>query len=187
VAPSYALLAAIELDLFTTLKDGPMPSGTMAEALGVNQEKLEVLLYALVQTGLLSVTNQEFSNTPEATHFLIRGNADYLGGMYQAQPERWEAVLKTADSIRAGEAKAKVDYSAMSAQELESHYRGFYSATVARGRELLDRYDFSSAKRLLDVGGGTGGLAIALAEALPNLRATIVDLPSVAPVAQKPS
>ena len=36
---------------------------------------------------------------------------------------------------------------------------------------------------MIDVGGGSGGLAIALCEEHPMLKATIVDLPSVVPIA----
>jgi cyclopropane fatty-acyl-phospholipid synthase-like methyltransferase len=38
---------------------------------------------------------------------------------------------------------------------------------------------------LVDVGGGSGGLAIALCEAHPHLRATVFDLPSVVPIARE--
>ena len=38
---------------------------------------------------------------------------------------------------------------------------------------------------MLDVAGGTGGLAVELTTACPNLRATVVDLPSVTPTTQK--
>jgi SAM-dependent methyltransferase len=45
--------------------------------------------------------------------------------------------------------------------------------------------DFSRYRRLVDVGGGSGGVAIALAQAWPQLSATIVDLPATIPIAQR--
>jgi len=48
----------------------------------------------------------------------------------------------------------------------------------------VERYDFSSYNTLLDVGGGSGGLAIAVTEACPHIKATIVDLPKITPVTQ---
>jgi cyclopropane fatty-acyl-phospholipid synthase-like methyltransferase len=50
---------------------------------------------------------------------------------------------------------------------------------------LAKSRDFSGFRSLVDVGGGSGGLAIAMAEAWPNLSITIADLPAIVPVAQR--
>lgn len=55
---------------------------------------------------------------------------------------------------------------------------------MAAGRNLAARYDFSSYRSLLDVAGGSGGLAVAVTEACSDLRATVVDLPTVTPITQ---
>jgi cyclopropane fatty-acyl-phospholipid synthase-like methyltransferase len=55
---------------------------------------------------------------------------------------------------------------------------------LATGEQLASTYKFERFHRLLDVGGGSGGLAIAACRRCPDLRATIVDLPRVAPVAR---
>jgi len=117
--PSIALLAAIQLDLFTPLVDGPGTVEQVAEALGVDSDKLRALMYILVESELLTVEDGQFSNSPEANHFLVRGNSSYMGAGYEAFAEQWNAVWKTADSIRTGTAQAKVDYSTMSEEELE--------------------------------------------------------------------
>ena len=48
IYPSLAMLAGMQLDVFTPLKDGPLPCPSVAHALGVNPDKLRPLLYALV-------------------------------------------------------------------------------------------------------------------------------------------
>ena len=98
---------------------------------------------------------------------------------------QWSGTLKTAETIRSGIPQAKIDYSAMSKDELASYYRGIHATAVAAGRDLVRRYDFSSCRSLLDVGGGSGGLAIAVTEACPHLRATVVDLPTVTPITRR--
>ena len=50
---------------------------------------------------------------------------------------------------------------------------------------MLAEYDFSSCRRLIDVAGGTGGVAITIAQACPQLRATVVDLPTVTPITER--
>ena len=49
----------------------------------------------------------------------------------------------------------------------------------------MARHDFSSARHLVDVGGGSGGLALTLAGSCPQLHATVVDLATVTPITQR--
>jgi predicted O-methyltransferase YrrM len=73
----------------------------------------------------------------------------------------------------------------MSKAELESFYWGTYTEARAAGRELLMRQDFSRYQRLVDVGTGSGGLAVAFAEAHPHLHITAVDLPTTTPITER--
>jgi hypothetical protein len=50
-----AMLAGMQLDLFTPLRDGPMSCAEIATALSVRADKLHPLLYALVNAGLLTL------------------------------------------------------------------------------------------------------------------------------------
>jgi len=104
---------------------------------------------------------------------------------HELYSDLWNAALKTAESIRTGLPQAKHDYSAMSKDELEQFFRGEHPDAVAYGRDLVARYDFASYRTLLsDVGGGSGGLAIAVTEACPHIQATVTDLPIVTPITQ---
>ena len=181
--PSFVLLAAIQFDLFTPLRDGPLTVEKLAGALDADTDKLGPLMYILVESGRLAVEGEQFSNRPEANRYLVRGISSYMGAGCEAFSEQWNAVWYTADSIRTGSTQAKVDYAPMSEWDLEAHYYGFHQGTLSRGRSLLAQYDFSSGRRLLDVAGGTGGVAIV--QACPHLRATVVDLPSVTPFTQR--
>src|SRR6516165_12839220 len=53
VYPSFAMLAGMELDLFTPLKDGPLTAEEIAGAAGTDRDKTVPLLQALVAIGLL--------------------------------------------------------------------------------------------------------------------------------------
>lgn len=179
-----AMKAGVQLDLFTPLKDGPMSAGQIAEAIGVDTLKLRPLLYALVIAGLLIVEGDLFSNTAETDYFLVRDRPDYMGERLEGYFKLWNAILKTTESIRSGKPQAKMDFAVMPKDELEPFLRGLHWNTLRVGRALAKKYDFSSFRTLLDVGGGSGGLAIAMTEAYPDLQATVVDLPSVTPITQ---
>ncbi len=185
VYPSFAMLAGMELDLFTPLKDGPMSVEQLARSLEVGSTKLEPLLYCLVDAGLLNVEGERFSNTPESDHFLVRGKPTYFGGRHEGFSEHWNATLKTAESIRAGAAQAKLDFHDMTPEQEEALYRGTHPATLADGRMLATWYDFSAYRSLLDLGGGSGGLAIGVTEVCPYIHATVGELPEVVDITQR--
>jgi predicted O-methyltransferase YrrM len=185
VYPSFAMLAGMELDVFTTLKDGPLTGRQVATTLGVDPIRLNALLYALVAAGLLAVDGESFNNTPEASQFLVRGRPDYIGMRHHAYRRRWQTVLRTAESIRTGVSEAPRVYAEMSAEQRDAYYLGLHTEALAAGRALAARPEFARYRRIVDVGGGSGGVAIALAQAWPELSVTIIDLPATAAIAQR--
>lgn len=185
VYPPFAMLAGMQLDLFTPLKDGPMSAEQIADTIGVSSAKLKPLLYALVAAGLLTTEGELFANTDASNCFLVRGCPSCRVDSHELYSELWKAVLKTAESIRTGLPQAKYDYSAMSKDKLEQFLRGEHPEVIEAGRDLVARFDFSLYRTLIDVGGGSGGLAIAVTEACPHIQATVVDLPTVTPFTQR--
>jgi predicted O-methyltransferase YrrM len=184
VYPSMAMLAGMQLDVFTPLKDGPMSGARLAEALDVPQEKLRPLLYALVNAELLRIEDDQFANTPEGDLYLVRGRSTYLGGAHELYSDLWSAALAAGQSIRAGAPHKKHDFTAMSDAELANFFRGLHPAALATGRQLAGSCGFTGLRHLMDVGGGSGGLAIAACQNCPDLRATVFELPRVAEIAR---
>jgi len=187
VYSSFAMLTGMQLDVFTPLKAGPMSAEQIANAIGVQPSRLKQLLFSLVAAKLLTIDGELFSNTEETNHFLVRDSPSYIGDHVTYNPLRapWGTFLKTAESIRTGTPQEKYDESKKSEEKLESIYRAWRPVAVRAGRELMRRYDFSSYRTLLDVGGGSGGLAIAIVEACPQIQATVVDLPRLTPITRR--
>lgn len=185
VDAAMAMLAGMQLDIFTPLSRGPLTAEDIATAIGVSPARLRLLLYALVAPGLLTEQNGQFSNTTEAQHFLVKDTPSYMGSMHPALAKQWSDVLNTATSLRTGVPQAHVDFSGTPQEEVEAFLRRLNVNTVNTARALLERYDFSSIQSLVDVGGGAGGLAITMVQACPQLQATVIDLPQVTPIAQK--
>jgi precorrin-6B methylase 2 len=175
----------MQLDVFTPLKSGPLTTEQIANAIGVAPTRLRLLLYVLVVAGLLTEQDGRFSNTTEANQFLVKGAPSYMGNRHAGIAMRWTAYFKTAESIRTGVPQAKLDFSNSPQEELEKFLRNINALTVSAARDLLDRYDFSSVKTLVDVGSGGAGLAITITKACPRIHATAIDLPQVVPIAQK--
>jgi len=184
IYPPMAMLAGMQLDVFTPLKDGPMTVTTLAHALGMRPEKLQPLLYALVNAELLRLEGHHFANTPEADVYLVRGRPAYMGNVHELYSDLWGTALKTAQSIRTGTPEAKHDFATMSDDDLGAFFRGQHPGALAMGRQLAQTHGFDRFRSLLDVGGGSGGLAIAACQCSPSLSATIIELPRVARIAR---
>jgi SAM-dependent methyltransferase len=184
VYPSMAMLAGMQLDVFTPLKDGPMTATDLARAIAVDPRKLRPLLYALVNADLLTLAGERFANTPEAQTYLVRGAPAYVGSAHELYADLWHAALQAGRSIRAGAPQVKHDFAAMSDDELGAFFRGLHAGALAVGRQLSARFGFEGMRTLLDVGGGSGGLAIAACQSCPNLSATVVELPRIVPFAE---
>ena len=183
--PALAMLAGMQLDLFTPLEHGPMTAEEIAQAIGVGSAKLKPLLYALEAADLLTVDGDWFANTPESAHFLVSGRPEYIGHRHANMACRWKSVLHTSESILEGKAQAKLDFSDIGEDELEVFARGMHQETLNAGRDLVARYDFSKHRNLVDVGGGTGAMSFAAVEAHPHICATIADLPAMTPITQR--
>src|ERR1043165_6896884 len=136
VYPPLAMLAGMQLDVFTPLKNGPMTAAMLANAIGANAAKLQPLLYALVHAELLMVDDDRFANTPEADLYLVRGQATYIGSMHELYSDLWSATLTASQSIRAGAPQRKHDFEAMSDEELAAFFRGLHAGALATGRQL---------------------------------------------------
>jgi SAM-dependent methyltransferase len=184
VYPSFALLAGMELDLFTPLQDGPLGADQLAGAIGVPASKLKPLLYTLVAAGLLTVGDGQFSNTPEASAYLVRGKPTYMGGKSDLISKNWVKVLRTAETIRAGGPLAEY-YEDPTRDDLVALLSGLYPSAIQDAQRLMELFNFSKYRSLLDVGGGSGGMAIALVQANPDLTAAVFDLPAVTPITQQ--
>ena len=70
---ALAMLAGMQLDVFTPMREGPMTPEDIAHAIGVKADRLRLLLWALVAAGLLTEKDGRFSNTQETNQFLVKG------------------------------------------------------------------------------------------------------------------
>lgn len=185
VATPFAVLAGMQLDVFTPLQEGPANVEALAQRMGVDARRLRPVLCALVTAELLTVEDGRFANTPLADRFLVRGQPGYMGGVHELWSDVWHALLKTAESVRTGIPQAKHEFEAMPQEELAAFLRGQHPLAMAAGRALGHALEPDRPSSLLDVGGGSGGLAIGACETLPHLRATVLELPSVAPITEE--
>jgi len=184
VYPAMALLAGMQLDLFTAIPPRGASAAEIAGKLSVESELLAPLLDALVVAGLLKRESESYLNSAETQRLLVRGTEEFCGDSHTLIADIWSGLMRTTETIRSGRPQAKHAFAEMPRESLDSFFEGIHPGALSAGRELAQRFDLSQHRRLLDVGGGSGGLSIAACRAAPHLAATVVDLPSVVPVTE---
>jgi len=86
IYPSIAFFVGTQLDVFTVLEGGPFTYEELATILKMKPHFMERLLYALVSAELLTVEDGLFTNTVEASNFLVKGKPSYMGDHVNINP-----------------------------------------------------------------------------------------------------
>jgi len=182
---SKALFAALNLDLFSRLSDGPQPLEALAEATGTASKRLLTLLTACVSLGLLQKTGEAYANAPASAAYLARSAPTYFGDYYRFQIDRqiYPAFVHLDDALRG----QPVDLYRLMTDPAgaEDFSRAQHSGSRGPAHVLARLVDLAGRQRLLDVGGGTGAFSISLCRRYPAIRATIIDFPTVRPLAER--
>lgn len=182
---SQALFAALDLDVFGRLADGPKNLLTLAGETGVASHRLIALLSACVGLGLLGQEGEAYVNAPAAATYLVRSAPMYFGDYFRFQIARQVyPTLRHLDLALAGE---RIDfYGKMQGPEEARRFSiAQHSGSLGPAHVVAGLVDLAGCRTLLDVGGGSGAFSIALCRRHPELRATIVDFPSVQPTAEE--
>jgi len=185
---SFIFLAGMQLDVFTAISGKQVTSKQLADIINLNENHVERLLYGLLSIGLLKEEKDKFMNTTEAEKFLVKGKPDYLGNHVFVNPGlnymNWGTGVYIADSMRTGESHDFYDFQAATYDQHLEGFRGTMPVAVKAGEELAKWFDFTEVNTVADVGGASGGLAMALKKAYPHLSLRVDDLPSIAPVTE---
>ncbi|PKL83693.1 MAG: acetylserotonin O-methyltransferase [Ignavibacteriae bacterium HGW-Ignavibacteriae-3] len=181
---SRMLLTAFELDIFTILDKHMLHSKDVAEKIHADERATDRLMNALVALGFLRKVKGKFYNTEGASQFLVKGKSEFMGNLFHTIG-LWSTWSSLTESVKSGTSAAERKPSPQGINWLESfigamHYRGVKEAKITA---LL--LDFSSVKRILDVGGGSGAFAMEFIKKNPNMTAVIFDLPDVIPITNR--
>ena len=173
---SRVLLTGAELDLFTLAAAAPLTAEQIAERIGAERRALTILLDALAAMGLLVKRDGSYQTEPSAARLLAADSPDSILPIIQHNIDLWERWGRLTGKV-AGQ------------QRPDRSMRAFIGAMHAIARPLAARIvklvDPAGARRLIDVGGGSGSYTLAFLEAVPQMRATIFDQPEVIEMARE--
>jgi hypothetical protein len=177
-----------ELGIADLLTDGPLTAEELAEKTQTHGGALYRVLRALAGVGVFTQDAEgRFSLTPLAN--LLRTDAAasqrsfavMMGGEFHAA---WGELLYSVRTGKPGfEKRFGVPFFQYMTEHPERH--GIYDAamTAAHGAEtepILDAYDFTPFRTVVDIGGGNGLVLAAILKRHPTIQGILFDLPAVA-------
>jgi precorrin-6B methylase 2 len=183
--PACVLVAAAELDVFSSLGARAMTAKAMAASLGCNRRATEVLLDALASLGFLTSRGGKYAVPAKTAELLsetsprnilaaVRHSANCL--------RRWSQLAKVVKTGRSAEQAASIRGRAADEAAFIGAMDNFSSPIAGKVVNQLKPLRFT---HLLDIGGASGTWTIAFLRAFPRARATLFDLPSVIPLARR--
>jgi predicted O-methyltransferase YrrM/DNA-binding CsgD family transcriptional regulator len=175
---SRALLTAVELDLFSAVGQGAT-AAEVASRLQTDERATEMLMNALVALGMLQKKKGVFRNTRLAAQYFTEGSPENVRLAMMHTAYLWDRWSTLTECVRTGTSQQRAN-----AGERDRHWTEAFIAAMdrnvgERAPLVIKAVDTSGVRRMLDVGGGSGGYSIAFAKASPELHAEVLDLPAV--------
>lgn len=177
------LFAAIRMNVFSCL-DEPQTAQAVAAAVGCEEQAMDLLLLTLVQCGLLEQREGRYVNTAQAREFLSRNSDVFLGDALLFR-ESMTSLSDLEEKLRgqAPPAAHSYDFAYLARMAVPEMYAGRVQAFADEMGKLFPEAE--KPLRLLDLGGGSGVLAIEFARRFPKSHGVVFEIPPVAQVARE--
>lgn len=187
--PAYKRLieGGIELDFFSQLEK-PISGAELARSMGWHEANTLYLLQGLHSIGFISREGERFRNTADASRYLVKGKAEYMGSVLLFFGSNQGMALDgLAQQVKNGpqpmaQTEQSLDFAAYGAMMREAQ-------SGIRQQELLDIVrslpENGNIKRVLDLGCGAGLLGIAIVNDGPVRSGVLFDQPPMQPLVEE--
>ena len=175
---------AVKMDLFTVIGDGRPSAGEIAQKVDGVVNGVERLLNALVAMELLDKQSETYINTSCGRELLAKDSPGYLGHIIMHHHHLLESWSKLDQAVKSGQPqRTRSSYS--KEEWRESFLMGMFNMAMGLAPQIVPVIDVSNRQHLLDLGGGPGTYAIHFCLNNQNMKATVFDLPTTRPFAEK--
>lgn len=185
-----AVYAAARLKLADLLEGGPKASDELADAVGAHKSAVYRLLRALATLGIFEeIAPKQFKLT-ELGDLLRSNHPESMRPMalFQGAPPHWKGWGSFLHSIETGKPAFEhvhgmgfFEYCETDAEFAVAFNGAMTAMSAIAAGAVVEEYDFSTIRKLVDVGGGHGYLISQILNRYPQLRGGLIDLPSVVP------
>ncbi len=183
------LLLALQLEMFSHLENWETPESVAVKS-GLNERSLSFVLNALASIGLLEKNNEEYRNTQQSNEFLNPGSTVYLGECILFR-EKMMSLQSMEERLRNGpdqmifrknQGVEVYDFYEAARVGIPEMYTGRVQSLV---KAVSSLYSDTAPAKVLDLGGGSGILAIEIVLAFPNCIGVVFEHPGVACLPRK--
>lgn len=180
-----ALLAGIELELFTAIGEGATTAEALAKRTGGAERGVRILADYLVVDGLLTKLGGNYGLAPDAAAFLDRRSPKYLGSMarFLGNPSFIRRFEQLAEAVRRG-GSVEENHMVVPEQPLWVEFARGMAPMQAPVAGLVAEA-VGRAERVLDLAAGHGLFGIAVARANPGATVVAQDWEEVLAVARE--
>ncbi len=182
-AVARSIQVAAKLGLADLIGPQPRSVEELARDSGTHAPSLYRMLRALAGVGIFTETeDRRFALTPmgeclKSGERSLRPMILWRYSLAQVSENLLYSVQTGRSAFEKVHGVPAFDYYAAHPEEAEVFNAAMRALGTQLVRSVLPAYDFSGVRRLVDVGGGSGALTVALLEEQPALAATLVELP----------
>lgn len=182
-----ALVAGVELAIFDQLSK-PVRAEELAEIREFDAGTTAEYLNVLTACGFVRKKDGFYQNSQEAEQYLVTGRPTYYGDIILLEYERLAMSPKTiVERVRNGPVFQKEEGN-MNSEEFWIRYARSMANWERSGtaQMIADTIaalpEFSSMRKMLDLGGGPGLMGIAVLTRHPSMKGVVFDQPAVVDV-----
>jgi len=188
-----AISASLELGIFESLEKAPASASGLAERLGFEERTLKALLPVLGHLGLMKFIDGAWQLSAQARYYLLEESPYCWSGVFRREGRMMtrhqllvEAVTGKKNEHDGKDRPAESWESGQVKKDMAKEITAFmHSHSMAAAQGMTRTGDFGGVSRVLDVGGGSGCFAIAMAQAMPSVSCTVMELPAICELAEE--
>ncbi|MBT3408761.1 methyltransferase domain-containing protein [Candidatus Woesearchaeota archaeon] len=189
---SQLLFTALDINIFEKLNNNKLTIDELSSELNLNSNAMGRFVNWFTKLNLLEQNGNTFYNSDFTNKYLVRSSPDnyveWIIGSKVFQETLWPKLnqaLKTGYDQYGTENQEMWDKFYSNKEELLEVMSGFDSLSRTVGRNIIKQYKFKHNSTIVDIGGGSGGLASEIKKQHPSLNCGVADREDTIDLAKK--
>lgn len=186
---SRCVIAAEQLKLFRKLDGKQLSAPAIGRLTGIKGWRQKPFLAALMSLGLIQKKGELYQNSALAKKYFIKERSKQWTDIYSDEcNEKFQAFSVLDKMLTTGRSyqdilgikrTSYVDQMNADSRRAEGFTSMLYHLHQPVAKKLADNVNLGKYKNILDVGGGSGVMSIALTKKFRQIKATILDIKNV--------
>ncbi len=184
---TQAIHVATKLGIADLLDEGPLSCEEIGQITKCNIDAVYRLLRTLASIKIFEeYPGKKFANTALSSLLSERHESSMKSKVFLYGEEPYQAWGKLFDSVKSGEESFSSLYNNsfyshlyQNPERFEVLSRYLKQTATPRVQAILNSYDFSNTKKLVDVGGGSGCMLMEIIKKYPHIQGILLDCESV--------